>query len=111
MNEKARPLRPWRAIAENWRGGRIVAVRESEIDVLLRAEQSYEHVYTIARSLFPSAYVNAAIVARLAPVTLATAIADYVILELRGTKFCGLEEGTIGAVSYELTNESAYWED
>jgi hypothetical protein len=93
-----------------------VAVRETEIDVLLQAQAAFQHVYTIARAMYPDCSVNDPIVARIGNLGPAVAIGDYIVVEVRSTRWCGRIESTpehpnVGRVPYELTGESSmHWE-
>jgi hypothetical protein len=113
--EKARPLKPWRVVGGDWRGGRVVAVGGATIDVEIYAEQHMRRTYTIAKALSPVAAVGDACVCRIGNLSPVTALANYVIVEVKPASFCGRVQHTAaspnhGHVNYSLTNESPYWD-
>lgn len=109
---RVRAMKPPRAVGGDWRGGRIIAVDGATLTVRLRAEANVERDYTIAKALYPNGIVNDPIVARIS--NAGSALADYIMAEVRGTTFLGGAEHTeahpnIGHVPYWLTGESEVW--
>ena len=111
---RARALKPYRLQGGDWRGGRITAVDTNTITVSVRAEQSYEQSYVVSKTLYTHAAVGNACACRIGNLGPAVAIANYLITEIRDAHFAGEEHTAArpnwGAVGYELTNESPYWE-
>ena len=112
--ERARPLKPPRIVAGDWRGGRLVAVGATTIDIEVCAEQHYRHVYQIEKALSPLSAVDDACIVRIGNLGANPSIANYVIVEVKPARFCGHVQSTAdmpnhGHIPYELTGESPYW--
>jgi hypothetical protein len=113
-----RPLKPWRTSGGSWRGGRVVAINGSTVTIRVRAEQAYVHNYDVNIAAFAPGHapsLNGAVVVHIGNAGLQTAIADYLITEVRGAQFCGAidstdEQENFGHVPYALTGESPYWD-
>jgi hypothetical protein len=112
---RARPLKPWIHIGGAWRGGRILTVDAETLTIELVAEASTRHTYAVGRALYPQAVAGNAVVARIANLGLSTAIADYLIVEVRSALFAGRIEHTAefpnwGVVDYVRDlGEPPYW--
>ena len=111
MAEIARPLKPWRCVAGDWRGARVTAVGDTTITLSVRAEQHIVREYTVAKSLFLEATVKAYCNVRI--LNVGSGVDNYVIGEVRSAGCAGHastdEHPNWGHVDYSLTNESPYW--
>jgi hypothetical protein len=109
----ARARKHWRTVGGDWRGGRIDALTDTTMTITLQAESWCTAPFTVARAMHPEASLNGAVACRLA--NPGAPIADYLIAEVRPAQFCGGIDSTpdnpnVGAVAYDLTGESEYYE-
>ena len=113
MTETARPLKPWRCVAGDWRGARVVNVNvdEDTITLSVRAEQHLVREYEVARSLYLDATIDAPCIVRI--LNVGAGCDNYIIGEIRSAGWAGTVHSSVrpswAHVDYSLTGEDPYY--
>ena len=112
MAERARALKPWRVVAQDWRGGRVTAVGDTTITTSVRAEQHIVRSYEVAKALYLGATVDCPCVVKV--LNAGSGCDNYIIGEIRSSGWAGVahssDRPSWGHIEYRLTNESPYYD-
>jgi hypothetical protein len=104
-------LKPWRVVAQDWRGARVTAVGSTTITLSVRSEQHITRSYEVAKALYLGATVNAPCVVKI--LNPGSGCDNYIVGEVRSAGWAGhahtSEHPNWGHVEYSLTNESPYY--
>jgi hypothetical protein len=105
-------LKPWRDVAADWRGSRVVSVTDTTITVSVRAEQHIVREYEVAKALYLGATVDYPCIVRI--LNVGAGCDNYIVGEIRSSGWAGAvhssDRPSFGHVEYSLTNESPYYD-